>query len=151
MPMKLKFIFLMVLLLALLYVSGCTNSSTQILKPPNLVITVDGNTIHPAVGTYSWSVKNNDGTSTSIHEDSDAPPGLVKDQEPFIVTSSSEITFDFEIPPTKYEIRTWDEDNNVTGTYENVNLSEHEGTVIFEVLAHWEQGTASYAFLLHVK
>ena len=141
----------MVPLLALVYVTGCTNSSTQILEPPNLVISVDGDTIQPIVGTYSWSRQNSDGAATSIHADSDAPPGLVKDQEPLIVTSSSEMTFDFEIPPTKYEIRAWDKDNNVTGTYDEVDLSEHEGTVIFEVLAHWEQGTASYAFLLDVK
>ena len=149
--MKNKRIFIMVLLLALLLVAGCTNSSTEILKPPNLVISVDGKTIQPIVGTYSWSHENSDGTSTAIHADSDAPPGLVKDQEPFIVTPSSEMTFDFETPPTKYEIRTWDEDYNVTGTYDKLDLSEHEGTIIFEVLAHWEQGTASYTFLLRVK
>ncbi len=149
--MKNKRILIIVLSIALLLVAGCTNLSTEILKPPNLVISVDGKTIHLAVGTYSWSRENSDGTSTAIHADSDAPPGLVKDQEPVIVTSSSEMTFDFEIPPTEYEIRTWDEDYNVTGTYDKLDLSEHEGTIIFEVLAHWEQGTASYAFLLRVK
>ncbi len=75
----------------------------------------------------------------------------MKDQEPTIFTSSSEVIFDFEIPPTKYEIRTWDEDYNVTGTYDKPDVSEHKGTIIFEVLAHWEQGTASDAFLLKVK
>ncbi len=70
--MKFNLIFIIVPLLALLYLASCTNSTSEILKPPNLVISADGNTIHPAVGTYCWSRENSDGASTAIHAYSDA-------------------------------------------------------------------------------
>lgn len=120
-----------------------------VLRPPSLTIQIGEETIRPIVGSYSWSRKNQGGTRQSIEADSVAPPKLVEKHEPHIVYKADRVDFVFETPPTEYEIREWNPDIYMK-TYNELNLSIHEGIKVFEVLARWEEGTASYSFLLDV-
>lgn len=119
-------------------------------EPPSLIIHVGEETLNPVLGTYSWSIENDDGTVNGTEADSDAPPELVRTSEPMQVTEDTTIELDFEEQPDSYSIRIWDEDNNIISTSDKVDLSS-EGEVIYEVLTHWEQGTASYAFSLIIE
>lgn len=119
-------------------------------EPPSLTIYVGEGTVRPTLGTYSWSVKNEDGTETAIESDSSAPPELVKNNNPLEVTIDTKVELNFEIKPDSYTVRIWDDENNVISTSDKVVLSE-KGKVIYEVLAHWKQGSASYAFSLNVE
>ncbi|MFA9557730.1 hypothetical protein ACERII_10530 [Evansella sp. AB-rgal1] len=124
-------------------------ATTQLYAPPELAIIVGDETIHPILGTYSWTVENNDGTSTDNTQDSEPPPVLLKNQEPLIVSSTNELTFVFEKPPSSYEIREWENKfNEVLATYNDIDLENVSGVKFFDIIATWEQGTASYAFSL---
>ena len=119
-------------------------------EPPELRIQVGEETLSPVLGTYSWSVENEDRTFDGIEADSAAPPELVSTRDPIYVTADSTITFDFEEEPNRYTVRIWDEDNTIRSESDEVDLSG-EGTVIYDVVAHWDQGTASYAFSLSIE
>jgi len=119
-------------------------------EPPNLSIQVGEEILDPVLGTYSWSVEHEDGTVTATEVDSAAPPELVSIIDPMEVTADTTIDLDFEEQPDRYTVRIWDEDSNVLSESDEVVLSG-EGIVIYEVLAHWEQGTATYAFSLDIE
>lgn len=119
-------------------------------KPTELLIQVGEETLSPVLGTYSWNVENEDRTFDGIEVDSVAPPELVRTTEPIQVTEDTTITLDFEEEPDRYTVRIWDEDNNVLSESDEVNLSG-EGEVIYDVVTHWDQGTASYAFSLDIE
>ena len=174
--MKIKFSFFTLTLVFLLSMMGCSSinstnikpdndgkfveggsgetlddsSGDTIPKPPSLTIYVGDETVRPSLGTYSWSIDNEDGTVSAIEVDSSAPPELVKNNNPLQVTVDTNVELNFEIQPDSYTVRIWDDANNVISTSDKVVLSG-KGKVIYEVLAHWKQGTASYAFSLNVE
>lgn len=126
------------------------SSEETILKPPSLTIYVGEETVKPLLGTYSWSIDNEDGTESVIQADSFAPPELVKNNNPMQVTADKNVELEFAKQPDSYAVRIWDNDNNVISTSGKVVLSG-KGKVIYEVLAHWKQGTASYVFSLNIE
>ncbi|MCT8136661.1 hypothetical protein H1D32_02190 [Anaerobacillus sp. CMMVII] len=156
--MRLKLLFFVLLFLLV----GCSVEEETIIdsedkvtesvlkSPPKLFVTSGENSIRARHGVYSWSYALKDGTHTGIEASADAPPGIVQ-KVPLNVDRNDELSLDFEIEPYRYLIRTWDEDNTITGEFKSIDLTEHEGTVIFEVLAYFEQGTVSYAFLVNVE
>lgn len=163
----------LVLLISLLTVTGCTGASDTseeiddntvaeegnsnedveddaqepLPEPPGLTILAADEKMDPVPGTYSWSVDNEDGTITATEVDSAAPPEMVRTIDPMAVTSDTSIDLIFEEEPDRYSVRIWDEDNNVISESDEIDLSG-EGEVIYEILAHWEQGSATYAFSL---
>jgi hypothetical protein len=120
------------------------------LEPPTLSIDVGEKTLKPTLGTYSWIFENEDGTETAVESDSLAPPELINNDNSLQVTVDTKVELNFEIQPDSYSVRIWDDDNNVIGASNKVVLFG-KGKVIYEVLAHWEQGTASYVFSLDVE
>jgi len=128
--------------------SGSTND--EILEPPALTVVAGGESVDAVVGTYSWSIDNEDGTMTAIEAESAAPPELVGNMTALEVTGDTSIELDFEIEPDSYTVKVWEEDNTVISELEEVLLT-NEGTVIYEVLTNWQEGTASYAFKLNIE
>ncbi|WP_423188356.1 hypothetical protein ACO1PF_07010 [Alkalibacterium sp. f15] len=119
-------------------------------EPPGLTLYAGEEILDPVLGTYSWSVENEDGTVTATEVDAAAPPELVSIIDPMEVTADTTIDLGFEEQPDRYTVRIWDEDNAILSESDEVVLSG-EGIVIYEVLAHWEQGTATYAFSLDIE
>ncbi|WP_027109197.1 hypothetical protein [Lacticigenium naphthae] len=126
------------------------SSEDAIPKPPSLTVHVGEETVRPSLGTYSWSVDNGDGTANAIEADSFAPPELVKDNNSMQVTADTNVELVFEKQPESYTVRIWDNNNKVVKSSNKVVLSG-KGKIIYEVLAHWEKGTASYAFSLTIE
>lgn len=123
------------------------DSSKYILpKPPSLTVYVGEEPLSPTLGTYSWI----DETGSGIEADSVAPPELVKNNNPMSVTVDTNIELEFDEQPASYTVRIWEEDHNIKSESNKVVLSD-KGRVIYEVLAHWEQGVASYAFALNIE
>ncbi|MCM1989226.1 hypothetical protein [Oceanirhabdus seepicola] len=154
-----KKILSMVLLLTFLLV-GCiqkkqpvSDNVTSLTNPPELTVTVDTKSITAVLGTYSWNIDNGDGTVTSIESDSEAPPELAKDQnEALIVKQKSSIVLNFENKPTDYIVNIWE--GNTQSTHEVINgeiiAPQQKGLVVFEVYAHWKEGSAYYAFSVNI-
>ncbi|MDC3413165.1 hypothetical protein [Terrihalobacillus insolitus] len=126
------------------------SSEDTVPKPPSLTVYVGEETIRPTLGSYSWGIELEDGTTSRIQADSSAPPELVKDNNVRKVTADTNVELKFEEQPDSYTVRIWDEENNVLSKSNKVVLSG-KGKVIYEVLAHWEQGTASYAFSVNIE
>ncbi|ALC92662.1 hypothetical protein AM500_04715 [Bacillus sp. FJAT-18017] len=144
-------------MLALLLLLGCTDArepideETPLKSPPGLTISVGEETITPVLGSYSWSYDRGDGTATGEHADSAAPPDLVEGQKVVNVNTNTKVRLNFEIQPAHYQVRIWNSQNDIIRTDNTVVLSGFKGKAIYEVLATWGQGTASYAFALNVK
>jgi hypothetical protein len=115
-----------------------------------LTISVGEETIRPKLASYSWEYENGDGTSTGKHADAPAPPDLVEGEKTVNVNSNTEVRLNFEIQPAHYQVRVWNSKNDIIHTDSEVVLSGFQGKVIYEVLATWGKGTASYAFTLNV-
>lgn len=128
-----------------------TEETANLKSPPKLTVSVDGDTIEGTLGTHSWSYDNSDGTSTGIDALSASPQEIVKNQKPTNVNANSDINLNFEKPPTNYEVRIWGTDNTIKGVYDKLVVPDYKGIVIYEVLANWEQGTATYVFLFNVE
>ena len=61
------------------------------------------------------------------------------------------IHLNFEQQSDRYDIRIWGSDNKVTATYKDLSDIKERGKVVCEILATWQQGTASYAFALNIQ
>ncbi len=144
-----------------LFLFGCKNAeqmivqeedvaSEQLISPPELTVAVGERTIKPVRGTYSWIYRNEDGTLTAVEASSLSPTLIVENHIPIEVSPNSELSLNFEIPPINYQVRIWDTNEDIIGTYKELDLKQYTGKVINEILATWEQGTVSYAFSLHV-
>lgn len=170
--MKSKIVRMSFFLVALLSLTGCLGTSEtdeeadntggngqvrsdddseeSVPVPPSLRIMIGEETLEPVLGTYSWSVENDDGTFNGVEADSAAPPELVRMLDPVPVTSDTEVTLDFEEEPERYTVRIWDVDNTILSESTDVDLSG-DGEVIYEIWARWPQGSASYAFSLIIE
>lgn len=151
--MRFKPLYFALTFICLILLMGCSDKNdtieTATLKPPDLTIHVGDETIKPVLGTYSWSIDNGDGTETGVDSDSDIAPELVKDIDPIHVTEDTNIELEFEKQPDNYTVNIW-EDNDIASTSNDVDLSGH-GEVIYEIVAHWQQGTGHYAFVLYIE
>lgn len=130
---------------------GVDHSSEEVyLEPPELDIHIGEETITPVLGEYSWSMDNEDGTTTTTVVDSAAPPELVSTIKSTQVTRNTPIEFDFEVQPDSYVINIWNINNGIISESSEVDLSG-TGEVIYEIVADWDQGSASYSFSLLIE
>jgi len=167
--MQLKRLAIGLTLATLLVLMGCSDESDTIsetkeitenvqiaitpedtaLEPPDLTINFGEEILHPFLGSYSWTIDNGDGKGEGIEADSESPPDLVKGKTALQVSSDTSVELNFEDPPNNYILRIWNDNYTILKQTKEVDLSE-TGIFIYEVLAHWEQGTASYAFVIEV-
>ena len=151
----------------LLITSGCSNeklsndeihNSKEIVKkteeiarltPPKLTVSAEGNKIFAGQGSYSWSKVNDDGTVKNINTHTGPPPEFGGRE--LLVKSQSEVQLIFEEAPSDYQVRIWETDNAIPVTDSTFTITQNKGKVIYEVVAYWEQGTATYAFTLNVE
>lgn len=128
-----------------------SQTEIKLKSAPELLVSASEVSVKARIGSYSWGYKNKDGTHTGIEASAMGPPLIVQNQVPLTVERNEELSLNFEIAPLRYQVRTWDGENNLTGEYKEIDLSRHEGIIIFEILAYFEQGTVSYAFLVNVE
>lgn len=144
--MKAKLLFFTLSITGLVIISGCTGIQT----PPDLTIQAGDEAIEPALGPYTWDTTDEGGSGNISSATAESPPVLVSSTDPTNVTADTPIELEFEEKPDNYSIRIWDQDETVVSESDQVDLSG-EGHVIYEVLAEWEEGTASYSFTLYIE
>lgn len=120
------------------------------LEPPAVSVQAGEEVIRPVLGTYSWSVKHDDGTVVAIEVDAAAPPELTSRMEPAEVEAGSSFELFFEEEPDHYHVRIW-EGTEATDEEREAFEWTREGVAVYEILAYWEQGEASYAFSVKIK
>lgn len=119
--------------------------------PTPSITTADGKKITAMRGSYCWRNK-----STGVCADSDAPPAIIAHYQtmPITVASEDEIHIRFSKPPIESGVNQWTNDNDAVATQMSGDLftaPKQQGVYIYDVYAHWEQGSASYAFVIEVQ
>ena len=121
-------------------------------KPPTLTLAIGEQIIKTVSGLRSWSyIDRNTGEQISFEAESLPPTAIVNLENAKLVDLNMPIHLNFEQQPDQYEIRIWSSDNKVTATYNNLSDIKERGKVVCEILATWQQGTASYAFALDIQ
>ena len=121
-------------------------------SPPALTLTIGEQTIKTSLGFHSWSYTDKKtGQQIGIQAESLPPTEVVSLDNAKLVDLNMPIHLNFEQQPDRYDIRIWGSDNKVTATYRNLSEIKEKGKVVCEILATWQQGTASYAFALDIQ
>ena len=121
-------------------------------KPPALTLTIDEQTIKISLGSYSWGYTDEKtGQQIGVETESLSPTEVVSLENAKLVDLNKPINLNFEQQPDRYDIRIWGSDNKVTATYKDLSDIKERGKVVCEILATWQQGTASYAFALDIQ
>lgn len=162
--MKLKIVVLIAIIL--LGASGCSKEKEAVMAenpvnppiksienlgetPPDLKVLVDGIEIAALRGGYSWSYfDEEENAMVSMEAESLSPLEIAENQKAPSVNADAEIELNFEKEPKSYKVQIWDETGAAKGSYPKIVLNESNGKSIYQVLAHWEQGTVSYVFSL---
>lgn len=125
---------------------------SQSQTPPTLELKIGEDTIRTFRGGYSWSYYDSEEKlMVGIEAESDSPPEMVSMDSARKVDRHAEVTLEFGEPPLSYQVFVWDEAGNRNAYPIAFDLSEHEGKTLFEIFAHWEQGSVSYAVVLDVE
>lgn len=121
-------------------------------KPPSLTITIGEQTIRTSLGLYSWSYTDKKtGQQIGIKTESLPPTELVNLENAKLIDLNMPIHLNFEQQPDRYDINIWGNDNNIMAIYRELSDIKEKGKIVCEILATWQQGTASYAFALDVQ
>ncbi|MCM3638179.1 hypothetical protein M3152_10620 [Sporosarcina luteola] len=166
--MGIRYSYFVFIIVMLLITAGCSNeklsndenhNSKEIVKteeivnltPPKLTVLAEGKKIFAGQGSYSWSEVNDDGTVKNINTHTGPPPEFGGKE--LLVKSQSEVQLIFEEAPSDYQVRIWETDNDkaIPVTDNTFTITQNKGKVIYEVIANWEQGTATYAFTLNAE
>ncbi|MDN4608554.1 membrane lipoprotein lipid attachment site-containing protein [Sporosarcina highlanderae] len=130
------------------------NVETTFEKPPELIVSSNGNEVVAVLGTYSWSYDNGDGTFKGIEADSFGTTEIVKLQShPLKTKLGSEVVLEFTRTPKEIKVTIWD-NNQALRELEvegNTFTTDEKGNIVYEVYATWDQGSAHYAVQLNVK
>ena len=130
---------------------GTVENKMTSKSPPTLTISIGEEAIRTFLLGYSWSYYDeNEGSIAAIETETMPPPSLGNIDKVTNVDSNSEVTLKFERSPTDYQFIIWESEHNITGTYEELDLSQLKGKVIFQVLANWEEGKVSYFFYINI-
>jgi hypothetical protein len=117
--------------------------------PPSPVITVASKLVAFVCGSSCWYAN---GTGRCI--DTVSPKELVKQSAPTSVSAGSRIVINFGSKPNDLGVNAWsnedtkaidlDADNSFT-------LPMEKGIYLYDVFAHWKQGSGSFAFIVEIK
>ncbi|MGE7925500.1 hypothetical protein ACQKND_20265 [Viridibacillus arvi] len=103
-------------------------------------------------GVISWSYLDpKTGQTMGIEVDSLPPSEILNVENAIGVDLNKPIKLNFEKEPIEYEIRVWDNENNVNATYKNLDDVKEKGKMIYEILATWNEGRVSYVVALDIQ
>lgn len=157
-----KYIALVFALICVLGLFGCSvatgESSTAIsARPPPLTVLSGQTATDALLGTYSWQVKNADGTFADTRADS-AHPLDCKDLLSLLETAETTATLSFlEEPDSIVNVQCWSDEhwsdhtaNSEAVTVNGKTMELKSGGYIYEIIAQWDTkngygGTAHYS------
>lgn len=128
------------------------NKKIELKNPPTLKVLYQDKNIEAKRGTYSWTIDNNDGTKATTLVDCSGPTELIKTMTPISVSPKSTLNLNFSDKPVNIIVNIWGDNKPIEQTIidNNIITPELKGSVIYEVIATWEQGTVFYAFLVNI-
>jgi hypothetical protein len=122
-------------------------------SPPLLKVLYQDKSVKAIRGSFSWATKNKNGKIISaINADTVGPTELVKGSIPLTVSTKSILNLNFSDKPVNTTVNIWQGSEAIKQkvTDNKVITPESKGSVVYEVVADWDDGTACYAFLVNV-
>jgi hypothetical protein len=139
---------------------GCSGNRASFLgrraeaeSPPSLKVLYQDKSVDATRGSFSWATKNKNGKITSaINADTVGPTELVKGSIPLKVSPKSILNLNFSDKPLNITVNIWQGSETIKQEIADnkVITPESKGSVVYEVVADWDDGTACYAFLVNV-
>lgn len=123
-------------------------------SPPQLVVRSNSNEVVAALGEYSWTIDNGDGTATTTSVDTDIPPRIVGNQvNPFDAELGTEIRLDFAKSPQEIMVNIWNNSQREREVdFEGYSFTTDEkGYIVYEIIAIWDQSKVHYAVKINVQ
>ena len=121
-------------------------------QPPALTILIGEQTVQTVPGLRSWNyIDKKTGKLIGIEAESLPPTEVVSLDVAKRIDLNMPIRLNFEKAPDSYVIRTWGSDHHVISTYNDFREMKEKGKVVCEIVATWQQGTATYAFALDIQ
>lgn len=122
-------------------------------NPSSFLITGESDTVYGSACTYSWRVKQEDGTEMGIEADSDHPLELIEYINAIKVSEGETLTFTFEALPTNITVKRYELTASDYSDYVNIPVNDgcivaSEGDYLYEVVVRWE-GDASYGGIVY--
>ncbi|RAL20850.1 hypothetical protein [Thermoflavimicrobium daqui] len=139
------------IMITLLFLTGCPNPpSPEQLKPPQATVRVDNKQITTRQGSFCWSEGG-----AGVCQDAIPPDEIAKKLKPTTVKPKSRLTIQFHRPPKKGSlgVNLWKDHKPQTVQVVNnvIGLPDRPGVYVYDFFAEWEQGSASYVFVVEVK
>lgn len=119
-------------------------------RPPNLKISVDGQSFIAAMNGYQWSYfDEEENAMATIEAETVGADALLENRKAPAVSSDSIIELQFKEEPLTYQVNVFDSFYRKDQT--DVVLDGQNGRTVYEVKATWEHGTGFYAFPLDIQ
>lgn len=142
--------FFLLTVLGYLYVQDVQNLE----EPPEAVITIEGENIESAKGTYQWKTKGLF-SNKFVLADAPAPTELAKDLKMKIVSPGSLASVEFsdgskpQLKASLWEGNQSREELPINNS--DISLPAKKGIYIVELYANWSNGYSSYTFVIDVQ
>ena len=122
-------------------------------NPSSFLITGANSAVYGSKCTYSWTAKQEDGTTMGIEADSDHPLELIEYINAIKVSEGETLTFTFEALPTSITVKRYELTASDYSDYVNIPVNDgcivaSEGDYLYEVVVRWE-GDASYGGIVY--
>jgi len=135
----------------LLLLMGCGINQPVSVEPPKAAVKAGDTEIPVVPGSFCWLAR---GVGKCV--DTVSPPELVKNQRPVTVKPGSTLQISFSQNPVAKSMgaNQWigGRPSPVPVVEENmIILPAEKGEYIYDIFARWEQGSASYAFVVSVE
>lgn len=119
-------------------------------KPPSLTFNVGETEIKTYRGTYSWRVFDEKSKQTvTTYADFMPPTDMVNIEKAITFDLQVPVHLHFEVPPTHYELRVWD-DKTTIASYNSFDEIKERGKYLLEIVGYWEEGRATYVAALDI-
>lgn len=121
--------------------------------PPQLSLESKGEKWEATLGTYSWEEEGLFSTRAT-NADAAAPPHIAEDMEEAAMDAEQEVTLEFSDGSNpESAVYLWEGQSRGAELEMNgdkITFPSDEGTYVMEVMATWENGEASYTFLMKI-
>lgn len=153
--MKVKSIYLLIILLFAMWTTGCSNGAEgEENFPPSIpgYVGIDGEEYEMKRGGYRWERKKGLGTEV-VMTDAASPYQIAGNFKTIPVSKNVPIKIQIKDNP-EIKVFLWDESGRI-GEIDmegnEFNAPENNGEFIYEVVAEWPNGEISYTFVIGVK
>jgi hypothetical protein len=128
------------------------NDSTDTTRPPSMSAVIYDKEYKMEAGGFRWEIKQGS-TTQVIQTDAASPNQIAEHFEPIVLGENSKVDVVTENNP-EITVYLWNEDERVkeiTLNNHQIQVPADKGQYIYEVIGKWNNGEASYTFVVEIQ